>query len=307
MICATPPRNGRVTVVLPTYNRAALLPAAIRSALRQTAAQRCDIVVIDDGSTDDTPAVARQFAGRIRYLRQPNRGVSAARNAGIRAVPNEFVAFLDSDDEWEPHTVERQLAAMRRYPQAVFVTGRTSYRGPDGRPGRPELPDIPFDRPFDIAPYLFERCIVQTPAVMVRAAYLARTGLFRCELRNCGDHELLVRLACQGPCVYMSDDLLVYSRQPMARLTDDVERAFTADLRARYCMQAALRARPDCLPHWQRGTARTLQILRDQAFRRRCYPLAARYGFRSLAIWPWQRPRWEWGRLAEALLRSVSA
>lgn len=307
MNCATRVDNGRVTVVLPTYNRAESLPGAIRSALGQTAADRCDIVVVDDGSTDHTPAVVEQFADRVRYLRQPNRGVSAARNAGICAQPNEFVAFLDSDDQWQPRAIELQLAAMRRYPQAVLVTGRTSYRSSDGSLGSLEVPPIPKDQPFDVAPYLFERCIIQTPAVLVRRAYLLRSGLFRSDLRNCGDHELWVRLACAGPCVYLSDLLLIYSRENIARLTDSAARAFTADLRARYYMLRALRDRPDCLPYWRRGTARTLQILRDHAFRHGRYAGAARYGFRSLAVWPWQRPRWEWGRLASAVLRSVFA
>jgi glycosyltransferase involved in cell wall biosynthesis len=300
-------RNGRVTVVLPTYNRADPLADAIQSALDQTAAERCDIVVIDDGSTDHTSRVVRSFADSILYIRQPNAGVSAARNAAIRARPNEFIAFLDSDDEWWPATIELQLEALRRFPEVVFVTGRTRCRYPDGSLGDPEMPEVPLDQPFDLAPYLFERCIVQTPAIMVRGKYLARTGLFHPDMRNCGDHELLVRLACQGPCVYLSNDLMVYSREDTERLTDNIDRAFSADLRARNHMRRALRSRPDCRPHWRRGTARTLQILRDHAFRTGRYARAARFGFHSLMAAPWRRPRWEWGRMGSALLHSIFA
>jgi glycosyltransferase involved in cell wall biosynthesis len=300
-------RNGRVTVVLPTYNRADSLAHAIQSALDQTAAERCDIVVIDDGSTDQTPQVARRFGDSILYIRQPNAGVSAARNTAIRARPNEFVAFLDSDDEWRPSTIELQLRAMRRFPEVVLVTGRTICRRPDGTLADPEMPEVPLDQPFDLAPYLFERCIIQTPACLVRGKYLARTGLFYPDMRNCGDHELLVRLACQGSCVYLSDHLLVYSREDARRLTDDIDRAFSADLRARNRMRSALRSRPDCRPHWRRGTARTLQILRDHAFRTGRYARAARFGFHSLMASPWQRPRWEWGRMGSALLHSIFA
>ena len=300
-------RNERVTVVLPTYNRADSLAHAIQSALDQTVADRCDIVVIDDGSTDHTSRVVRGFADRILYIRQSNAGVSAARNTAIRARPNEFIAFLDSDDEWWPATIEFQLGAMRRFPEVVLVTGRTTCRRPDGSLADPEMLKVPLDRPFDLAPYLFERCIVQTPAIMVRGKYLARTGLFYPDMRNCGDHELLVRLACQGPCVYLSNDLMVYSRGDVDRLTDSIDRAFSADLRARNRMRPALRSRPDCRPHWRRGTARTLQILRDHAFRTGRYARAARFGFHSLMASPWQRPRWEWGRMGSALLHSIFA
>jgi glycosyltransferase involved in cell wall biosynthesis len=298
-------RNGRVTVVLPTHNRAGSLGHAIQSVLDQTAADRCDIVVIDDGSTDRTPEVARRFADKILYIRQSNGGVSAARNTAIRARPNEFIAFLDSDDEWRPAKTALQLEAMRRFPEAVLVTGRTTYRRLDGSFGDPETPKVPLDQLFDLAPYLFERCVVQTPAIMVRGKYLARTGLFYPDMRNCGDHELLVRLACQGPCLYLSEHLMVYSREDVERLTDDIDRAFSADLRARNRMRQALRSRPDCRPYWRRGTARTLQILRDHAFRTGRYARAARLGFHSLMAWPWRRPRWEWSRLGSALLRSI--
>ncbi len=307
MNCASTLPRGRVTVVLPTYNRAELLPAAIDSALAQTVADRCDIVVVDDGGTDHTAEVVRQFDGKIQYIKQVSAGVSAARNTAIKARPNAFYAFLDSDDEWLSQTVELQLAAMRRYPRAVLVTGRTTCRGPDGVETPPEVPCLPYDRPFDLAPYLFERCVIQTPAIMVRGAALSRAGLFRRELRNCGDHELWVRIACQGPSVYLSSQLAVISREPLERLTGSADRAFKADLRARYRMQGALRRRPDCRTHWRHGTARTLQILRDHAYRDRRYPAAARYGFRSLATCPWNRPRWEWGRLAQCAWRGFSA
>jgi glycosyltransferase involved in cell wall biosynthesis len=92
-----------VSVVIPTYNRADLLPRAIDSALAQTAPP-VEIIIVDDGSTDDTPAVvmryAERHAGRVRSLRIPNGGVARARNAGIAAARSQWVALLDSDDEW---------------------------------------------------------------------------------------------------------------------------------------------------------------------------------------------------------------
>src|SRR6478736_3287941 len=97
----------RFSVVIPTYNRASTLPRAIRSVLEQTYAD-VELVIVDDGSTDDTAEVVGAFAdARITYLRQTNRGVSAARNAGAAAATGDFIVFLDSDDQLLPEAVQR--------------------------------------------------------------------------------------------------------------------------------------------------------------------------------------------------------
>src|SRR5688572_29492127 len=97
-ISETYPRLG---VVLPTYNRAQLLRRAIESVLAQSEPAD-EIIVVDDGSTDDTGAVARSFGEAVTYLRQDNRGVAAARNVGVSLLTTTFVAFLDDDDVWFP-------------------------------------------------------------------------------------------------------------------------------------------------------------------------------------------------------------
>lgn len=95
------------SVVVPTYNRASTLPRAVQSVLCQTFAD-FDLVIVDDGSTDETNAVIAQYDDdRIHFLRQPNRGVSAARNAGAAAARGRWIVFLDSDDELLPHALER--------------------------------------------------------------------------------------------------------------------------------------------------------------------------------------------------------
>ncbi len=288
--------TGRVTVVIPTYNRAHLLGRAIRSVLSQTARDRCDIVVVDDGSTDQTQAVVAEFGDEVIYLRQRNAGAAAARNAGIRARPNEFIAFLDSDDEWLPEKVERQLEVMRRYANISIVSGVATFARPDGTVSAPDRPNIPLDEPFDIAPYLFERSFLATPSVMVRSACLTRTGLFHTGLTRCEDYHLWTRLACRGRGLFLSTPLARYDRS-RAGLTADNARLKRDELWARYLLRAELRLRPDCRPHWQRGLAELLRYLRDQAVREGRYLWAARFGFRSLMLWPYGRRRWEWARL----------
>ncbi|MFQ5806992.1 MAG: glycosyltransferase family 2 protein [Phycisphaerae bacterium] len=297
--------NGRVTVVMPTYNRAALLLHAIRSALGQTVAYLCDIVVVDDGSADDTREVAASFGSRVHYVYQPNAGLAAARNTAIRASRNEFVAFLDDDDEWEPDKTERQLQAFRRWPDTVLVAGRATARYADGRKKQHPLPPLPFDQPTDFAPHLFEDNFLSVPMVLVRRRCLEQAGLHREELRRRQDYHMWVRLACLGPCVYLNAPVATYSADTPQSLSEDPEAAMLANLRARRLLKHELRRRPDCRRSWRRGMAHCLAILRDLSYRNERFATAARFGLESLLYRPWARPRWEWARPFAALWRAA--
>src|SRR5215469_12096747 len=101
-----------VTAVIPTYNRSGFLPRAIDSVLSQTAAVD-EIIVVDDGSTDATRSVVQSYGDRIKYIYQTNRGVSAARNRAVAEAKTEWIAFLDSDDEWLPLKTASQLEIAR--------------------------------------------------------------------------------------------------------------------------------------------------------------------------------------------------
>lgn len=103
----------KVSVVIPTYNRAAQVPVAVRSVLGQNGVE-CEVIVVDDGSTDETESALAPLMDRIRYIRTPNGGVSAARNRGIAEAREPWVAFLDSDDTWHPDKLRKQLECMER-------------------------------------------------------------------------------------------------------------------------------------------------------------------------------------------------
>jgi glycosyltransferase involved in cell wall biosynthesis len=112
-----------ISVIVPTYNRAYCICRTIDSVREQTH-RNWEVVLVDDGSTDDTAAIiASRYSDdpRVRYLYQPNGGVSAARNAGIRAAHGDYVSFLDSDDIWEPWKLEVQLACFRTFPEVGMV------------------------------------------------------------------------------------------------------------------------------------------------------------------------------------------
>src|SRR4051794_37497436 len=113
----------RVSAIIPTYNSGPLVVEAVQSVLAQTRPAD-EIIVVDDGSTDDTAERLASFGDRIIYHRQTNRRVAAARNTGLRMSTGDFVAFLDADDAWHPQKLERQLAVLNFRPEiGLLATG----------------------------------------------------------------------------------------------------------------------------------------------------------------------------------------
>jgi glycosyltransferase involved in cell wall biosynthesis len=192
-----------VSVVIPTYNRAGSVGLALDSVLAQTRPAD-EIIVVDDGSSDATPEVLAGYGGRIRVIRQENAGVSAARNAGIRAATGQWVAFLDSDDEWFPEKLAVQIAAVEKEPRLVahgtnaelVMAGETiamfELRGRHdlGRAGCTVV-----ERPLTLA----LQDLFCTQAVMARKQALEEAGLFEVGMSICEDFDLLARLALCGP------------------------------------------------------------------------------------------------------------
>jgi glycosyltransferase involved in cell wall biosynthesis len=111
-----------IAAVIPAYNLGPYIGRAVESALRQTRALD-EILVVDDGSGDQTPQVLAGFGDRIRVIRQPNAGASAARNAGILAAKSDWIAFLDGDDEWLPEAIALLGGVVERHPELVWATG----------------------------------------------------------------------------------------------------------------------------------------------------------------------------------------
>jgi glycosyltransferase involved in cell wall biosynthesis len=204
----------RVSVVIPTYNRAALVTQAIDSVLAQTLTA-IELIVVDDGSTDPTREALAPYAGRIRYVRRTNGGAAAARNSGIAAARGELLAFLDSDDLFEPRMLEAALCTFERYPQAGGVC--TAERDLDAR----GVPGTRVHSKRSPGPYFTPAGMLRTdtrvgagrPAV-VRRECVARLGGFDESMRCAIDCEMWIRYAFHVPLVLQPEPLVLRRFHP---------------------------------------------------------------------------------------------
>ena len=184
-----------ISVVIPTYERADLLPRAVRSVIAQTW-QDWECIVVDDGSTDGTAAVLEALVAedaRVSYVRRGNGGQGAARNTGIARATGDLIAFLDSDDEWLPEKLARQAAALAVRPDADFCFTADLVAHPDGRVEERRYPGIAPDR---LSWMKLASIGVSVPSSHVyRRASLDRVGPFdeRRELIGLEDNEWSVR------------------------------------------------------------------------------------------------------------------
>ena len=205
-----------------------------------------------------------------------------------------------------PDKIGRQLEAMQRWPDIALVAGHTLERHVDGAIRPHQALTVPEDQPFDLLPALLEQNIFPTPAVMVRSRCLRETGLFHTGLDRSEDWHLWLRLAACGPGVMLAPPpVATYAVGAPLSLSTQREALVLGGIRAFYLLRSLLQRRPDCRRRWRVGLARQLATARDLAFRNGHFAPALGYGIRSLAQWPWSRPRWEWSRTFDALLRAL--
>ena len=208
--------NPTVSVIIPVYNGARLVGEAIDSVLRQTLPS-VELIVVDDGSVDDTPAVLASFGARIRTLRLPQGGVSQARNAGMAASQGELLAFLDADDVWHRNKLARQVAALRCWPQAglcccdYLVEHRT--RGQRVRHFEDALPQAglaPAQQLVAAPQSALLRCnfVGTASTVLLRRSLATRVGQFDPRLSQAEDYDYWLRCARLMPFVLLATPLL---------------------------------------------------------------------------------------------------
>jgi GT2 family glycosyltransferase len=197
----------KVTVIVPTYNRAEFLKEAIRSVLAQTFTD-FELIVVDDGSTDHTKEVVREFP-QIRYHPCPkNEGVSKARNLGIGLAQGHYICFLDSDDLWVENKLETQVAWMESqtdcqvcYTDEIWI--------------RKGVRVNPMNKHRKVTGEIFSQClplcVVSPSSVLMRASLFSEVGMFDETLTVCEDYDLWLRISMKYP-VHLIDEKLLIKR-----------------------------------------------------------------------------------------------
>jgi len=196
-----------LSVVIPTYNRAAMVVEAVESVLAQEGVD-VQLIVVDDGSTDDTQARLDRFSSAAHYYRQPRSGVSASRNRGVALSRAPLIAFLDSDDLWLPGKLQVQKTFMDEHLKAMICQTEEIWV----RNGRRLNPKIRHRKPSgDIFRRSLELCLVSPSAVMIRRELFERVGYFDETLPVAEDYDLWLRVAAEYP-VYLLPGPLVVKR-----------------------------------------------------------------------------------------------
>jgi glycosyltransferase involved in cell wall biosynthesis len=210
--------RSEVSVIVPCYNHAHYLFFALQSVQAQSFSD-WEIIVVDDGSSDNTQAVVNAFADpRISYIYQENQGLSAARNAGIRAARGAFLAFLDADDEWLPSFMRRCVEALRLEQKLDGVYTCSYFIDAEGLP-LPQEGSHSFAEP-DFRHRIVEGGIFPLHAAVVRASSIRRIGLFDTLLTSLEDWDLWIRISAMGHMKGIPEYLACYRVYPGSMSTN---------------------------------------------------------------------------------------
>ena len=205
-----------MSVVIPCYNQGRFLREAIESVLHQTY-PAAEIVVVNDGSTDDTATVARSYEG-VRYIEQRNQGAPAARNTGVSSSTGDLLVFLDADDRLQPHALATGVESLTANPEWAFVSGSVRVIAEDGSPRY-----VPKQQPRSGDPYiqLLRSNYIWTPGVvMYRREMLRAVNGFDTSAGASADYELNLRIAARFPTGRHGRVVLDYRQHPSSMSRD---------------------------------------------------------------------------------------
>jgi glycosyltransferase involved in cell wall biosynthesis len=269
-----------VSIIIPTYNSAQYVTDAVDSVLNQTFGD-LEVLIIDDGSTDETESVMCRYSSSVRYIRQQNSGVAAARNRGITESRGRYVAFLDADDTWLPDKLERQIAALRAHTDTrVCYTAFTlvsSDLSPlaivrSKRQGR-ALEDL----------LLRGNVVGSICTVLCERSLFEKTGGFDQALSQCADWDMWVRLAALTEFLYLDEPTVTYRQHGsnMSRNAPLLEHDSTRVLEKGFAMPevtSSLRAKR------RSALARNDMVLAGTYFHARLYMDFFRCAVRSVSM-----------------------
>ncbi len=205
-----------ISVVIPLYNKESQINQTIQSVLRQSF-QDFEIVVVDDGSTDNSVSEVKRFNDpRIRIISQTNAGVSAARNRGIAEAKGEFIALLDGDDEWKPDYLATQYALTEKYPECDVFATDYEFRSSDGEVSPTIINRLPFNSEDGILTNYFEVATHSHPpicsiSIMTRKGIFESIGGFPLGIRSGEDLLTWARLACRCKITFSRKVSAIYN------------------------------------------------------------------------------------------------
>lgn len=205
-----------VSIVVPAYNSGRFIADAIESVLAQGHGE-LELLVVDDGSTDDTAEVVARYGSAVTLMRQANAGAAVARNTGMRAARGRYVAFLDADDVWLPGKIHAQIAHLERHPEVSLCCTRWELLHPDSSGGYFIDPPASDRKGSDFASYsaltyadLLLDCHVWTSTVVLRRELIDQTGAFNPALRRGQDYDYWLRASRLTPIHRLDATLALY-------------------------------------------------------------------------------------------------
>ncbi len=194
----------QISVIIPTYNRASTLPRALDSVLAQTH-QAAEIIIIDDGSTDQTRSLIEQRYPQIKLIRQSNKGVSAARNSGIKVAQTDWIALLDSDDDWLPNKLAAIGQAHDDHPQQLLFHSDEIWI-------RNGVRVNPMKKHAKQGGMIFQQClplcVISPSAAVIHRSVFERIGLFDEDLPACEDYDFWLRFCHLHPVHYIETPVI---------------------------------------------------------------------------------------------------
>ena len=298
---------SKVDILIPAYNAAHFLPGALESVLAQTESG-WRILLVDDGSTDATREVVQAFMtahaerlqGRLTYLYQPNRGLPAARNAGIRNSSSPLLALLDADDLWLPTRLEQSLRSMGEAPDAGLSYGGVSRFSQPGTLLDTFTTSRPGSSRRQMVRRLYTRAVAfPCPTVTFRRECVEAVGLFDETMRATEDRDLWLRIAQRYDVVFVPSVLALY-RASSNSMSGDLPRM----LQAQRVFIQKHSGEPGC--GWAARRAALAGALQQQAqgySARRQHTRALHFAAQAVALAPWY-PRM-WRTAASTLLEAL--
>lgn len=253
--------SNLISVVIPTFNHAAFLPTAIASVLTQTY-RRFEIIVIDDGSTDNTRDMLRdRYKDSVQYIAQPNKGLASARNLGFRECRGQYVAFLDADDRLLPNHFQLSLEAIRQHPHVAFVCGNLRTFGSCEN----------FQHEHNCAPLpdhyasLLRGCfVVNVGACLFRRDILAEVGGFDENLAACEDWDLFLRIVRLYPMYCHHKIVMEYQRRP-GQMSQEGGRMFASALKVLSAQRRYIAGMKEYKTAYYAGVQSVVKYYGDQA------------------------------------------